>query len=369
MSSRAYLDRNFKSTHTFVAIAALLCVTVGVAGCGNDTADAAEADLADCAVGQVQRAPLLHSVPLADDQLRQVGALVATQASGIGGGLCTATLIAPDVALTAGHCVAFGSYKEHAKRKPRAMRMTFSQKARAFPVGLSKPIHVAHAVVHPDYEHERYLLPPLLDRWPMDEAEQQLLRLVETQCGKRNDPFGQQAFWRCVMQLPDDFLRQLGYADSSMRMADIALVFLERPIWDTEPVGLPSAPLQVDESRPLLSVGYGISTYGSWYGHGIGARRAGPSYIAGLGQYEMHIDHKTVRICSGDSGGPLLRQMDDGSLETVGVASRGGQDWLGHCVAPSLLTRVDAYVPWIRAQMQAACDVGWRDPAACSAWR
>ncbi|RYF06977.1 MAG: trypsin-like serine protease, partial [Deltaproteobacteria bacterium] len=284
------------------------------------------------------QAPLLNGMAVADDEIRQVGALVGFNALGEAVGFCSATLIAPDVLLTAGHCLGPITHLENVAHGASQRKFVFTQAARAFPLGLGNPTPVRHTVVHPAYEDQLYLLPPLLLRFPQNSAEQRLIEEVELQCGYRQDPFHQQEFWRCVMQLPDAMLRDLGYSDKSLQMADIGLAFLDKPLWDTQPVQLPQAPLQVDDGQLLMSVGYGISQYGVWYSSSYAVRRVGPVHVAGIGDYELHIGGDDVRICSGDSGGPLLRQADAYNIEVLGVVSRGGVDRMGHCSNPSLLT-------------------------------
>jgi hypothetical protein len=351
----------------FVHRNALRClVALGFAAvcpqCGDATNVSTTPQAAPTAVSQ---APLLNGMAIADDEIRQVGALVGLSLLGEASGFCSATLIAPDVLLTAGHCLAPAVHRDYDAHESRWSSLVFTQAAKAFPLGLGNPTAVRHAVLHPAYEDQLYLLPPLLLRYPQNREEQRLIEEVEVQCGYRQDPFHQRDFWRCVMQLPDAMLRDLGYSDNSLQMADIGLAFLDKPLWDTAPIQLPRAPLQIKDGELLMSVGYGISQYNVWYSGSYAVRRVGPVHVAGIGDYELHVGGDDVRICSGDSGGPLLRQADADSVEVIGVVSRGGVDRMGHCSAPSLLTRVDAYVGWIAEQMAEGCRTGKRSPEAC----
>jgi secreted trypsin-like serine protease len=53
----------------------------------------------------------------------------------------------------------------------------------------------------------------------------------------------------------------------------------------------------------------------------------------------------------GDSGGPLVQELPDGSRELIGIVSWGVIP-CGQSNAPSVYTRVSAYVDWINDNAQ-----------------
>jgi len=173
-----------------------------------------------------------------------------------GGGLCTGTLIDPEVVLTAGHCVKLddssGSYDYTAN--PSGLDIVAGPNAWTAPsIGA-----VVEAVTHPG--------------WTGDINESQ---------------------------------------------TDLALIHLAAPVTDIEPFGLRDYPMPTGGSAGLL-VGYGED--GTWWG-GSGTQRIGETTL--LNVYANLIETgDPCNTCSGDSGGPLFTEQDDGWVVT-GVTSFG----------------------------------------------
>lgn len=55
--------------------------------------------------------------------------------------------------------------------------------------------------------------------------------------------------------------------------------------------------------------------------------------------------------CKGDSGSPFVQTASDGKTELVGFVSWGRRNCSVDEVTPSVLTRVSAYVKWIKSKL------------------
>lgn len=238
---------------------------------------------------------------------------------------CTATLIAPDVVLTAGHCVSDFS-------------ITFGF------------LEAGELVFW--FSREEDL------SWMTDEEHQ------------GNPP------------VPDDAVRSSGFVahpgfsmenfqgevDGPGRYDDIALVFLEEPL-DAPFAWLPSEDEddELEEGMEVDIVGYGqrVPTGqqeqpppGTVY-----VRVAGTSFINELDDYEMQIgeDEDSTRKCHGDSGGPSFARVEtdlSSDLRVVGVTSHAYDE--RDCYWGGVDTRVGPYLDWIEEEMIKACDDGLR---------
>ena len=134
---------------------------------------------------------------------------------------------------------------------------------------------------------------------------------------------------------------------------DIAIAHLEGPLTGHRTnLGL-DRNLSVSEEVRL--VGYGLTYGGQWNRHkdqGTGVLRTVLSYIVNLDNEKLRVDVEnraasTIKgACSGDSGGPVYVQGEDGLVQ-VGVLSIGNTDRTGRCMGWSSYTDIRSYKDWI----------------------
>jgi secreted trypsin-like serine protease len=197
---------------------------------------------------------------------------------------CTATLIAPDVILTAAHCldeVGFGDFG-------------FTLDSDLSPGVVAAdvvPALVVHA--HPSF-----------------------------------DPQGQ--------------ARDLGQVN------DIGVVILERPVATAvveslDVPGAPDAPDPVASGSELTLAGYGVL---KWYLTGtVGIKRDAVVLVDQVQDYELKTVAADPEPCRGDSGGPLFVGAPE-SRRLTAVISRGvGYSFM--CDNGAIATRVAPYLDWI----------------------
>lgn len=166
---------------------------------------------------------------------------------------------------------------------------------------------------------------------------------------------------------------------------DIALVYLEEPITDRPFSFLPTEEegALVEEGLEVDIVGYGQRTaegggpFDPPEPDATGIRHWAATFVNQVADYEFQVGDgpDTGRKCHGDSGGPTyaLVGLEGDDLERViGVTSRA-LDAQEDCNVGGVDTRVDAYLDFIDEAMRAACEDGIRvdctyegipDPAA-----
>jgi len=143
---------------------------------------------------------------------------------------------------------------------------------------------------------------------------------------------------------------------------DIALLRLATPVRTTELIR-PRLDIAPQEGEVFTASGYGATTS---EGTGSGRRRMREGLVV------QHVGRALARLgltvleesewladrgpCRGDSGGPALDEVGD----VFGVLSRGSAQG---CESP-IYTRVDSYADWIRAQAARAAQLGGYAPPA-----
>ena len=186
--------------------------------------------------------------------------------------------------------------------------------------------------------------------------------------------------------LPDDAIRGSHWAtppewdannmaDLSLGGAkyDIALLFLDEPVDDVTPALLTTA----EQSANLASgdaveiVGWGLTepvglldSMSAPEPDTFGKKMWGASVLGEVGDYEIQVgdSEDDTRKCKGDSGGPTFMDLNDGSARPyrlIGVTSRSA-DFTQCQEKGGFDTRVDAYLDWIEEAMVTACEDGLR---------
>ena len=275
------------------------------------------------ALGVLER-PIISGQQSGPDDFPTTGAIVVfaqTFQGPQGGFSCTGTLIAPDVVLTAGHCVEV------------------PPQARSFTLYFTLTRDVS------DYGAPQFQLP----------ARTVEVRRFEAHPG-----------WRGIQQMGQP--RGLGEHD------DIALLYLDTPIDDVAPAALadPEMADEIFRGAVVQIAGYGQRTT-EMPRPGMrpppsGVQFHATSEIADVGEAEMQVGtvFPTPQKCHGDSGGPSYMDIDDGRLprrRLVGVTSRGYNDD-SDCEVGGVDTRVDHYWSWIDESMRRACTMGDRSHCA-----
>ena len=275
---------------------------------------------------------IINGEPIGSDVFPSALQIVLQGASNLTGGettaqpSCTGTLIAPDVVLTAGHCVediplTFGMFEADWY----TFWVTFNADNSDMLQGASEPpagsIQAVDWVQHPDWD---------------------MANLQNVQEG------------------------QLGRVD------DIALIFLDAAIDDVPFSYLPTVEegAAIAEDLVVDIVGYGQREVGSGNPFeppapgSSGVRYWAETFVNLVGDHELQIGDglDTGRKCHGDSGGPTYAMIGTSGADqqrVIGVTSHAlsaAED----CNVGGVDTRVDAYIDWIDDAMRQACADGLR---------
>jgi len=298
---------------TFVAAVSLL----GTQGLAQETAGADEVRLS--APKGPDLTPIINGSDATVDEYPMTGGLVAEGKIGSLGGmafLCSSTLIAPDVVLTAGHCVDIESMigieldelKFHYIRDFDLTRFSFGSSA-------SVPSDAGTGedyVVHPEY-------------------------------------VGAQ-----------------GVRTGLSPNHDIALVFLDEVV--DHPFAYLPTPDEVEQiivGLDVAIVGWGQQTSDQNPPPGtVQLKQQADSFIAEIGTTEFKVgeEKEDGRKCHGDSGGPTFAWVETDALEdmrVIGVTSHA-YDMTDCRETGGVDTRVSAYLDWIDEEMRSRCQAGTR---------
>ena len=241
--------------------------------------------------------------------------------------MCTATLVAPDVVLTAGHCL-----DEY-----------------AITMGFMELTNMSFCVT---FEEDL--------TWMNDEQYQ------------GNPPLPDDAVCSAgFLQHPNFDLQSMTAVDGPAQFDDLSLVFLEEEIHDRPHAWLPDRDEgdELAEGTDVVIVGYGQRTAEQsdpWNPDPQAAniRYGGETIINELAEFEMQVgsDSDSTRKCHGDSGGPTFAEVGlegEDLWRVIGVTSRAYND-TDDCQIGGIDVRVDAYLDWIDAEMRKACEDGVR---------
>lgn len=323
-------------------------------------------------------APLAWAQSMPSD-IPSVGALFERDFSGQLSLRCSGVLVAPDVVLTAAHCLS-------GKLPIDAGRFLFVPARRPFPLTHNAYFEGRSARISPGFELRRLTLAPLFMRAPEGEGEVNALLAIEKRCGKRDaNLLGQQEWLRCLTAQSPELQRAVGLRDSETGEDDIALLFL-RPnkvndaAQDTAfvprdaiaSIGDPAIMADtksdsLSERGSLLLVGYGLAADAESRGmlqlfRPI-ERHQQLVRVERAGTFQFQLS-EGVTTCEDDAGAGIFRRHRGAAPELVGLLSRrNGQD--GNCGQYAMATSLAHYWPWIEATLREACLRGERASAAC----
>jgi len=228
--------------------------------------------------------------------------------------MCTSTLIAPDVMLSAGHCV-----------DEMSMGITITTVCFTFEADTTY-------LSDPQYNYN----PPLPD---------------DAVCSTG------------FVQHPQ-FDMNTYPPDGLSNWYDLSLIFLDTPITDRPHSYVPTAEEgeQLVEQMEVDIAGYGMRDAND--ANQVNLRYWAHTFINELGEFELQVgsDASTGRKCHGDSGGPTFVDVETELVEAervIGVTSRAYSAGVD-CGMGGIDMRVDAFYDWIEEELIAACDAGLR---------
>jgi len=248
-----------------------------------------------------------RSLPVIDGEVTlagefpATGALVATQQSKRYVS-CTGTLVAPDVVLTAAHCVHPGLVGNAVPGFTLELDGNALQAADVTPG--------ASAIYHPQF-----------------------------------NPF------------------QGSPPNSVAHEYDVALLFLSASIDDVEPARViaPAEVALVAANDTVDIVGYGLTVDGGSMSD-YGVKNDGEAHIVEVGDFELHVGTSgEPRNCQGDSGGPAFYPTEAGP-RILSLVSRGAGNGVSDCSVGGIHTRVDPYLEWIHDNAELGCGSGLNAP-------
>jgi hypothetical protein len=331
----------------------ILAVFFALLSC-RATPDVADIAVSECHTTHTSSA-IVRGELAGHEGFGEVGSLFGVGVSddvATGGGMCSATLIAPDVVVTAAHCVA--GFPQH--------RIRISTHACPRPTDAENIADLRFVAVHP-YWHKGSQQGLLQTPEQFDTAQQ-----LSEHCEKSVGFEDANQYWACMDRIAPQNFAMSGFIDA--HTGDLAVAILDRPLQQTPLAHLPQPAEEeqyVNLGAKLTAVGYGVSGRSPSNVLHQGDRYAGRVGIDEIGLEEMRINFSAAHICRGDSGGPLLHQTDKGNV-LLGVGVRVYSAHTMHaelCKGPGVATRTLHYTPWIRDTIARACQAGQRSAQMC----
>ena len=145
-------------------------------------------------------------------------------------------------------------------------------------------------------------------------------------------------------------------SDGPTQYFDLAVLRLGEPV-EVAPaiVAGPADGRRLTAGTPVTMVGYGQTVDGDPTSAGLKVDAIAP--VVATSPSELQVSNPgDPQNCYGDSGGPALADLGAGQ-RVVGVVSRGATT-ATTCDQGSVDTRVDYYLPWLRAQVPELCAGG-----------
>ncbi len=270
---------------------------------------------------------IIDGTAASTDEYSATGALLVHaefESERLGEIACSAVLIAPDVGLTAGHCVALYQQELETGLPPPEWYLSFSNDLTRF-------------------ENEDAAL-------PTDAIRVREIRLH-----------------------PEFSLENRAPREALGQMNDLALLILESSATDVAPVRLHTGEITLEEKLEVQIAGYG-NTHLDDDEDTLGIKHYGNSYLFAVGEYELRVGRSlngnekipegVADKCYGDSGGPTFLEVG-GEVRLLGITSRGYGAGSG-CEAAGIDTRVGAYVDWIDEELASSCRQAKRSSASCA---
>ncbi|MCK6546881.1 trypsin-like serine protease [Myxococcota bacterium] len=153
------------------------------------------------------------------------------------------------------------------------------------------------------------------------------------------------------------------------RFDDVGLLFLDGEVTSITPEVVADA---IDGATFTRGATVAIAGYGQRTLNGMeaGVKFHALTVLNEVGTMELQIGDvpPVPQKCHGDSGGPTYLDIFDGRLPTrrvIGITSRAYDD--SDCARGGVDTRADAYRGWIEGEMIAACTDGTRVASVCAA--